>query len=98
MQEKLWPTLLTTGWKFWPAVHLITYSLIPPRHRVLWINGVDLVWVTFLSRRSPARARRRPRWGGSRRSSSSGSEATACAVNVIATRVERRAAVFAHAH
>ena len=48
VQEKLWPTL-TTGWKFWPAVHLITYNLIPPRHRVLWINGVDLVWVTFLS-------------------------------------------------
>ena len=46
--KKLWPTL-TTGWKFWPAVHLITYNLIPPRHRVLWINLVDLVWVTFLS-------------------------------------------------
>ena len=48
VQAKLWPTL-TTGWKFWPAVHLITYNLIPPRHRVLWINLVDLVWVTFLS-------------------------------------------------
>lgn len=48
LQAKLWPTL-TTGWKFWPAVHLITYNLIPPRHRVLWINLVDLAWVTFLS-------------------------------------------------
>ena len=46
--SKLWPTL-TTGWKFWPAVHLITYNIIPPRHRVLWINMVDLAWVTFLS-------------------------------------------------
>jgi len=30
VKSKLWPTL-TTGWRFWPAVHLVTYNLIPPR-------------------------------------------------------------------
>lgn len=43
-----WP-LLQRGWRFWPAVHVITYSVIPPRHRVLWVNSADLVWVTILS-------------------------------------------------
>ena len=46
--EKLWPTI-RTGWRFWPAIHLITYTLVPPRHRVLWVNCADLVWVTCLS-------------------------------------------------
>ena len=48
IREKLWPTL-TTGWRFWPAVHIITYNLIPPRHRVLWVNCADLIWVTLLA-------------------------------------------------
>ena len=48
IQTKLLPTL-QTGWKFWPLVHLITYNAIPPRHRILWINCVDLVWVTILA-------------------------------------------------
>lgn len=43
-----WP-LLKRGWRFWPAVHMVTYSVIPPRHRVLWVNCADLVWVTILS-------------------------------------------------
>jgi len=46
--QSTWP-LLQRGWRFWPAVHMITYSVIPPRHRVLWVNCADLVWVTVLS-------------------------------------------------
>jgi len=47
-RQSTWP-LLQRGWRFWPAVHVITYSVIPPRHRVLWVNCADLVWVTILS-------------------------------------------------
>jgi protein Mpv17 len=47
-RKSTWP-LLKRGWRFWPAVHMITYSVIPPRHRVLWVNCADLVWVTILS-------------------------------------------------
>jgi len=38
----------TKAWKFWPLVHCITYSVIPPQHRVLWVNSVDLVWNAIL--------------------------------------------------
>lgn len=38
-----------TAWKFWPLIHCITYSVIPARHRVLWVNCVDLVWNAILS-------------------------------------------------
>ncbi|CAN0085558.1 unnamed protein product [Pylaiella littoralis] len=41
--------VITTGWRFWPFVHLFTYFLIPPRHRVLWVNSVDLLWNSILS-------------------------------------------------
>lgn len=47
-RRSVWP-LLQRGWRFWPAVHTLTYSIIPPRHRVLWVNCADLVWVTILS-------------------------------------------------
>ncbi|CAM9932650.1 unnamed protein product, partial [Phaeothamnion confervicola] len=48
VKDRLWP-VLTTGWKFWPIVHVFTYSVIPPRHRVLWVNCVDLLWSSILS-------------------------------------------------
>ena len=48
VQAKIWPTL-QTGWRFWPMAHVFTYTLVPPRHRVLWVNGLDLVWITMLS-------------------------------------------------
>lgn len=37
------------AWRFWPLVHLVTYGVIPSRHRVLWVNMVDLVWSSLLS-------------------------------------------------
>lgn len=43
------PAVLTTAWRFWPAVHVITYTVVPPMHRVLWVNMVDLVWSGLLS-------------------------------------------------
>ena len=38
-----------TAWKFWPIVHCITYGLVPARHRILWVNSVDLIWNAILA-------------------------------------------------
>jgi protein Mpv17 len=48
VQDKL-PKIVLTAWKFWPLVHLVTYGLIPARHRILWVNCVDLVWNAILA-------------------------------------------------
>jgi protein Mpv17 len=55
-----WPTVqqrvkdklggvIITAWKFWPIIHCITYGLVPARHRILWVNSVDLVWNAILA-------------------------------------------------
>ncbi|XP_062009612.1 uncharacterized protein LOC133726151 isoform X1 [Rosa rugosa] len=41
--------MLTAGWKLWPFAHLITYGLIPLEQRLLWVDCVELIWVTILS-------------------------------------------------
>jgi len=48
VQTKL-PNIVVTAWKFWPLVHLVTYGIIPARHRILWVNCVDLVWNAILA-------------------------------------------------
>jgi Mpv17 / PMP22 family len=48
VQTKL-PSIVLTAWKFWPLVHLVTYGVIPARHRILWVNCVDLVWNAILA-------------------------------------------------
>jgi len=48
VKEKL-PGIVGTAWKFWPLIHCITYSVIPARHRILWVNCVDLVWNAILA-------------------------------------------------
>ncbi|KAF4347195.1 hypothetical protein G4B88_031212 [Cannabis sativa] len=37
------------GWKLWPFAHLITYGVVPIEQRLLWVDCVELVWVTILS-------------------------------------------------
>ena len=38
------------SWRFWPLVHLISYSpLIPVDLKVLWIDVMEIVWVAILS-------------------------------------------------
>lgn len=46
--------IVFTAWKFWPLVHCITYSVIPARHRILWVNCVDLIWSAILASMSNA--------------------------------------------
>ncbi|CAM9315850.1 unnamed protein product [Choristocarpus tenellus] len=41
--------VVTTGWKFWPLAHVVTYGFVPARHRVLWVNSVDLLWSSILA-------------------------------------------------
>ncbi|KAK7324600.1 hypothetical protein VNO77_28296 [Canavalia gladiata] len=41
--------MLTAGWKLWPFAHLITYGVVPVEQRLLWVDIVELVWVTILS-------------------------------------------------
>mmetsp|Transcript_25286 Transcript_25286/g.36677 ORF Transcript_25286/g.36677 Transcript_25286/m.36677 type:complete len:478 (+) Transcript_25286:173-1606(+) len=48
VKERIVP-IMFTAWKFWPLVHCITYSVIPARHRILWVNSVDLVWNAILA-------------------------------------------------
>ncbi|KAF3660592.1 putative cell wall protein-like [Capsicum annuum] len=48
LKTTFWP-MLTAGWKLWPFAHLITYGVIPLEQRLLWVDCVELVWVTILS-------------------------------------------------
>ncbi|XP_057454881.1 uncharacterized protein LOC130746317 [Lotus japonicus] len=41
--------MLTAGWKLWPFAHLITYGVVPVEQRLLWVDMVELIWVTILS-------------------------------------------------
>ncbi|KAL8140451.1 hypothetical protein V2J09_006472 [Rumex salicifolius] len=48
LKNTFWP-MLTAGWKLWPFAHLITYGVIPVEQRLLWVDCVELIWVTILS-------------------------------------------------
>jgi len=41
--------IMVKAWKFWPLVHCVTYGVIPARHRILWVNSVDLIWNAILA-------------------------------------------------
>ena len=48
MKASAWP-MLSSSWRFWPAVHALTYSIVPTHLRVLWVDIVEVVWVAILS-------------------------------------------------
>ncbi|KAI5069638.1 hypothetical protein GOP47_0015939 [Adiantum capillus-veneris] len=58
LRSTFWP-MLTAGWKLWPFAHLITYGVIPVEQRLLWVDCVELIWVTILSMYSNERAEAR---------------------------------------
>jgi protein Mpv17 len=41
--------LLLAGLKLWPAVHIVTYGLIPVENRLLWVDFVEIFWVIILA-------------------------------------------------
>ena len=54
--EKIWADvkrttipLVVSGLKLWPLAHCVTYGLIPVENRLLWVDFVEIVWVTILA-------------------------------------------------
>jgi len=41
--------LIVSGLKLWPAAHMVTYGLIPVENRLLWVDLVEILWVTILA-------------------------------------------------
>ena len=42
--------LIISGLKLWPFVHCITYGLIPVENRLLWVDAIEIVWVSILAK------------------------------------------------
>lgn len=41
--------LLVSGLKLWPLAHCVTYGLIPLENRLLWVDFIEIIWVTILA-------------------------------------------------
>lgn len=41
--------LVLSGLKLWPLAHIITYGLMPVENRLLWVDLVEIAWVTILA-------------------------------------------------
>lgn len=42
--------LTVSGLKLWPAAHVVTYcGIIPVENRLLWVDFVEIAWVTILA-------------------------------------------------
>lgn len=41
--------LIVSGLKLWPLAHCVTYGLIPVENRLLWVDMVEIIWVTILA-------------------------------------------------
>lgn len=41
--------LIVSGLKLWPLAHCVTYGLIPVENRLLWVDLVEILWVTILA-------------------------------------------------
>jgi protein Mpv17 len=49
LRKTLLPALFSS-WRFWPMVHMISYSpVVPIELKVLWIDVCEIVWVAILS-------------------------------------------------
>jgi len=53
VQQNVANTLLpsmVSSWKFWPVVHMVSYSpLVPVQYKLLWIDLMEIAWVAILS-------------------------------------------------
>ena len=48
--------LTLSGLKLWPLAHVVTYGLVPVENRLLWVDAVEIVWVTILATQAAALA------------------------------------------
>jgi hypothetical protein len=52
IREKLSTRLFTTvmgAWKFWPAVNIVNFSIVPLEFRVLYMNVLSVFWSGYLT-------------------------------------------------
>lgn len=49
--------LVLSGLKLWPLAHVITYGLIPTENRLLWVDLVEILWVTILATQAASLSR-----------------------------------------
>ena len=43
------PTIYAFDWLIWPPSQAVNFLLIPSQYRVLYVNGVTVLWDIFLS-------------------------------------------------
>lgn len=49
VRETWWPGMKASI-RFWPAVHLLTFSpLLPLELKLLWIDCMEIIWIAILS-------------------------------------------------
>lgn len=49
VKSTAWPAL-TSSWRFWPLIHCVSFSnLIPTDLKLLFIDCMEIIWVTILS-------------------------------------------------
>lgn len=41
--------LVVSGLKLWPLAHCVTYGLMPLQYRLVWVDLVEIIWVTILA-------------------------------------------------
>lgn len=41
--------LIISGLKVWPLAHCVTYGLVPVENRLLWVDLVEILWVSILA-------------------------------------------------
>ena len=41
--------LVVSGLKLWPLAHCVTYGLMPVQYRLVWVDLVEIIWVTILA-------------------------------------------------
>lgn len=44
--------LIISGLKLWPLAHCITYGVVPVENRLLWVDLVEIIWVTVLANKA----------------------------------------------
>mmetsp|Transcript_3859 Transcript_3859/g.11416 ORF Transcript_3859/g.11416 Transcript_3859/m.11416 type:complete len:338 (-) Transcript_3859:21-1034(-) len=46
-----WLPGMLVSLRFWPLIHLVTFStLIPPELKLLWVDAMEVIWIAILSK------------------------------------------------
>lgn len=51
--------LIISGLKLWPAAHIITYGYVNVENRLLWVDMVEILWVTILATQAAGKQRKK---------------------------------------